>query len=81
MPKEDDSKNLKPVKEFLLHLVKAHQILGRKALITNAKKQFSQVKDSQVEKQIHELCQSNKLLILDPNAKPEAQLISFVSNG
>ena len=28
---------LKPVKEFLLNLVKAHQIIGRKALIANAK--------------------------------------------
>ncbi len=73
--------DLKPVKEFLLNLVEANKILGRKTLIENAKNQFAQVKDSQAEQLIQELCQLKKLLILDPNAKPEAQLICFVPNG
>ena len=73
--------DLKPVKEFLLNLVEANKILGRKTLIENANNQFAQVKDSQVEQLIQELCQLKKLLILDPNAKPEAQLICFVPNG
>lgn len=38
--------DLKPVKEFLLNLVEANKILGRKTLIENANNQFAQVKDS-----------------------------------
>lgn len=73
--------DLKQVKDFLLNLVEANQIIGRKTLIENANNQLFQVKDSQIEELIQELCQSNKLLILDPNAKPQAQLICFVPNG
>ena len=69
---------LKKVKELLLNLVEINQFLGRQTLIDNAKKQFAQVTDSQVEELIIELCQENKIQILDPKAKPAAQLICFV---
>lgn len=69
---------LKKVKELLLNIVEINQFLGRKTLIDNGKKQFAQVTDSQVEELIQELCQENKIQILDPKAKPAAQLIYFV---
>jgi len=75
---KDDNKKLKPVKEFLLNLVEINHFLGRKTLIDNAKKQFSQVTDFQVEQLIQQLCHENKIQLLDPKAKPEAQLICFV---
>lgn len=75
---DEEKKRLKKVKEFLLNLVEINQFLGRKTLIDNAKKQFAQVKDSQVEELIQQLCQENKIQILDLKAKPEAQLICFI---
>lgn len=73
-----EEKLLKQVKEFLLNLVETNQFLGRKTLIDNIKKQFAQVKDSQVGELIQQLCQEKKIQILDPKAKPEAQLICFI---
>lgn len=66
------------VKDFLLNLVTTQQFLGRQTLIQNALNQFSQVDNSQVNQLIQQLRQENKIQILDPNAKPEAQLICFV---
>lgn len=67
------------VKDFLLNLVTTQQFLGRQTLIQNATHQFSQVNKSQVEQLIQQLCQEQKIQILDPNATPEAQLIFLVS--
>jgi len=61
-----------------LNLVETNQFLGRQTLINNAKKQFAQVKDSQVEELLQQLCQENKIQVLAPKAKPEAQLICFI---
>lgn len=72
---------LQQVEEFLLNLVRTQQFLGRQTLIQNALNQFSQVNDSQVEQLIHHLCQAKKIQIIDPNAKPEAQLVCLVPNS
>jgi hypothetical protein len=69
---------LKKVKEILLNIVEINQLLARQTLIVNAKKQFAQATDSQVEELIQELCQENKIQILDDKASPAAQLICFV---
>lgn len=69
------------VKEFLMNLVTTQQLLGRNTLIQNALDRFSQVSESQVEELIQQLCQENKVQILDPKAKPEAQLVCLVPNS
>lgn len=72
---------LQPVAEFLLNLVKTQQFLGRQTLIENVLNRFSQVNESQVEQLIHQLCQTRQIQLLDPNAKPEAQLICLVPSS
>jgi Cdc6-like AAA superfamily ATPase len=69
---------LNKVKGFLLNLVQTNHFLGRKTLINNGKNQFPQVNDSQLEQLIQQLCQENKIQIIDPKAKLEAQIICFV---
>lgn len=69
---------LQPVKEFLLNLVKTQQFVGRQTLIQNALTRFSQVNESQVEQLIQQMCQAKQIQLIDPNAKPEAQLICLV---
>ena len=66
------------LKEFLLNLVKTQGYLARKTLIQNATVHFSQVTQSQVDMLIQELCQTNKMQIIDPNVPLEAQLICFL---
>jgi len=66
------------VKELLLNLVKTQQFMGRQTLIKNARSEFDEVSDIQVEQVIQQLCQEQRVQILDPNAKPEEQLVCLV---
>jgi hypothetical protein len=69
---------LEPVKEFLFNFVITQQFLGRQTLIQNASSQFPDVDESQIDQLIDKLCQENKIQILDPRAKPKAQLVCLV---
>jgi hypothetical protein len=77
-PNRNGGKDLRPVKDFLLNLVKTQHLLGKQALINNAISSFPKVKEDQINVLIKELCEENKIQILDPKAKPEAQLICLV---
>jgi hypothetical protein len=70
--------SLEPVKDFLLNFVITQQFLGRQTLIHNASSQFPDVDESQIDQLIDQLCQENKIQILDPRAKPKAQLVCLV---
>ncbi|MBD2386685.1 P-loop NTPase fold protein [Cylindrospermum sp. FACHB-282] len=65
-------------KDFLFNLVASHHFLGTQTLIKNARSTFNTVSESQINELIQQLCQENKIKILDPKAKPEAQLICLV---
>ncbi|MCU0516021.1 MAG: ATP-binding protein [Oscillatoria sp. Prado101] len=69
----------KEVKEFLLNLMKTQKMMGRTVLVQNAVGQFPLVGESQVEELIEQLCQENHILILEPDAPVEAQLVCLVS--
>jgi energy-coupling factor transporter ATP-binding protein EcfA2 len=76
--KDNDEDNLQEIEEFLLNLVKTQSYLARKVLIQNTVSQFSQISQSKVDNLIQQLCQDNKIQIINPNVQPEAQLICFV---
>jgi len=65
-------------KDFLFNLVTTHHFLGRQTLIDNAISNFPTVNEDQINVLIKQLCEENKIQILDPKAKPEAQLICLV---
>jgi hypothetical protein len=71
-------KELMEAKEFLLNLVKTQHFMGKQALLKNTYSQFPKIDVSQIEKLIQQLCQERQIEILDPNAKPESQLICLV---
>ena len=77
-PNRNGGKDLRPVKDFLLNLVKTQHLLGKQALINNAISSFPKVNEDQINVLIKQLCEENKIQILDPKAKPEAQLICLV---
>ncbi len=66
------------IKEIFLNLMMSQQLMGKPTLLENANVQFAEASPEQLEIAIKELCQEQKLKILDPNAKPEAQLICWV---
>ena len=77
VPPGPDPKPL-PVKDFLFNLVKTQHLLGKPTLIDNAISNFPTVNEAQINVLIKQLCEENKIQILNPKAKPEAQLICLV---
>lgn len=77
VPPGPDPKPL-PVKDFLFNLVKTQHLLGKPTLIDNAISNFPTVNEDQINVLIKQLCEENKIQILDPKAKPESQLICLV---
>ncbi|MGB7441970.1 MAG: ATP-binding protein [Coleofasciculaceae cyanobacterium] len=77
-PKPQPEVNLLSVKEFVLNLVKTQKLMGRQILIQSTDREFSEVNESQIKPLIEELCQERRVQILDPNAKPEEQLVCLV---
>ncbi|MEM9214952.1 MAG: AAA family ATPase [Cyanobacteria bacterium P01_F01_bin.150] len=71
------SKELEPIKEFLLDLIKTHRILGVSTLIDTAAMEFPQVPPDQWQKLVTDLCKGKQVKLLDPKAKLDAQLIAF----
>ncbi|MDJ0745987.1 MAG: hypothetical protein QNJ32_21845 [Xenococcaceae cyanobacterium MO_167.B27] len=75
---DKDQKLLKELKEFLLNLVKHHHLLGQHILIQQAKSQFAEVEEAQIENLIQELAKEQKISIVNPNAKPKERLICLI---
>ncbi|ARV58682.1 KAP family P-loop domain-containing protein [Nostocales cyanobacterium HT-58-2] len=78
----DDSnrkKDLRPVKDFLLNLIKTQGYMGVITLLTQSTSQFPFVKESEVQLLIELLCQEKKVKIINPKAKLQDQLICFIA--
>ncbi|MFB2918089.1 ATP-binding protein [Aerosakkonema funiforme] len=72
---------LQQLKDFLLTLVTTQQLMGHQVLIQNALNQFQMVNESKVLQAIQQLCQENRIQILNAKASPEAQLVCLVPKG
>ncbi|AUT02414.1 KAP family P-loop domain-containing protein [Nostoc sp. CENA543] len=75
----DTSKNLNPVKDFLLNLVKTQSFMGVPTLIKNAVDQFPSVKENDVQLLIDMLCQEKRVEIINPKAKFQDKLICLIA--
>lgn len=71
---------LEPVREFLLDLVKTHQLLGYQVVIQTVSGQFPERSPEQIDLVMADLTKGNHIKNLDPTAKPEEQLICFISS-
>lgn len=67
-----------PEKEYILNVVKTQQILAKNVLVINAKANFSNLPLADLDRLILELCSENLLKLLNPQGKPEEQLICLV---
>ena len=80
---EDNGDELRKVwqdaKDYLVTLVRNDgMMLGRKTLLENANREYSQFNESQLNPLIDELCQENKLQIPNLNEKLEKQVVCLV---
>ncbi len=76
----NSKQDLRPVKDFLLNLVKTQGFMGVPTLIKEAGSQFPSVKETDTKYLIELLCQERKVKIIDPKSKLEDQLIRLVTN-
>ncbi|MBX9257804.1 ATP-binding protein [Desmonostoc muscorum CCALA 125] len=66
-------------KDLLFNLVKTQHFIARQELIKNVRRHFPVVSESQTQELIQQLCQENKIKIIDPNLSLEAQLMCLVT--
>lgn len=78
---DNKGENLAPVKEFLLNLVITHRFMGLMKLIDSTSPHFPTVEESQIDSLIQELCDENKISILNPKTEREKQLVRLVSDA
>ncbi|RCJ21576.1 KAP family P-loop domain-containing protein [Nostoc minutum NIES-26] len=81
--KPDDvngKKDLRPVKDFMLNLVKTQGYMGVPTLISQAVSQFSDVNETETQYLIDLLCQEKKVKIINPKAKLQDQLICLITH-
>ncbi|AFY43008.1 AAA family ATPase [Nostoc sp. PCC 7107] len=71
--------DLRPVKDFLVNLVKTQSFMGVTTLIKNSVEQFPNVKANDVQLLIELLCQEKKVKIINPKAKLQDQLICLIA--
>ncbi|MFN6514941.1 MAG: ATP-binding protein [Nostoc sp. CreGUA01] len=74
------TKDLRPVKDFLLNLVKTQGYMGVPTLISQGVSQFSYVEETETKHLIDLLCQEKKVKIINPKVKIQDQLICLVTN-
>ena len=73
-----NGKDLRPVKNFLLNLVKTQGYMGVATLISQASNQFCDVKETEIRSLIEQLYQENKVKTVKPEAKLSEQLICLI---
>ncbi len=75
---QDMTQELPKVKGYLLALMQTQQIMGRYVLMQNTLDQFPDVDDVVVNQLITELCQEEKIIILDKTAPVHSQLLCWL---
>ncbi len=76
---KNEKPDLRPVKEFLLNLVKTQGYMGVPTLISQAAREFPDVKETDTQHLIDLLCQERKVKIINHKAKVEDQLICLIA--
>ncbi|NEO50618.1 MAG: ATP-binding protein, partial [Moorea sp. SIO4A3] len=68
----------KPVKEFVITLLKQNQIIGHKVLIETTQNKFNSIKEIAIHQGIKELSQENKIKLVPGDGSLEKQLVCLV---
>ncbi|NEP18164.1 MAG: ATP-binding protein [Leptolyngbya sp. SIO4C1] len=66
------------VRQQILDLMATQSLMGLQVLVEQARADASDMSEAQILQLIEQLCQAQRLKVLDPNAKPQEQLICWV---
>ncbi|PMB16580.1 KAP family P-loop domain-containing protein [Fischerella thermalis CCMEE 5282] len=72
-------KDLLPVKDFMLNLVKTQSYMGVATLICQSVAQFPEVEETDLQLLMDSLCQEQKVKIINPKVNLQDRLICFVN--
>lgn len=70
--------DIEAAKHYILNLMTTQALMGMQALVESTQDQFPALDAAAVVSLIHSLCEANRIQMLDPNAKPENQLLCYV---
>ncbi|GAB1543244.1 hypothetical protein NUACC21_59180 [Scytonema sp. NUACC21] len=77
---DNEKHDLQVVKEFLFSLVKVQGYMGVSTLIAQTEKKFLALEQLNIHQLIQQLCQEQKVQIINPKAKVQDQLICLVTS-
>ena len=63
---------------YILNLMTTQSLMGMQVLVESTQEQVPVMNTAEVVTLIHSLCTTNKIQMLDPNAKPKDQLLCYI---
>ncbi|MEO0967651.1 MAG: ATP-binding protein [Cyanobacteria bacterium J06639_18] len=67
-------------KNFILDLVTNQHVIGRNILVQNTSNEFTMLNENKINQLIQQLCEQNRIRIINPTAPLEAQSICLIVN-
>ena len=70
--------NLATAERYILNLMTTQSLMGMQVLVESTQEQVPALDSANVISLIHSLCDTHKIQMLDPNAKPKDQLLCYI---
>ena len=77
-PSGPSAQDVAAAERYILNLMTTQSLVGVQVLVENTQDQVPALDPAAVVSLIHSLCDRNRVQLLDPNAKPENQLLCYV---
>ena len=75
---DEKTLNIEAAKHYILNLMTTQSLMGMQVLVESTQEQVPALDAADVIGLIHSLCDTNRIQMLDPNAKPKDQLLCYV---
>ena len=79
-PKIPSDSDTAMAERYVINLMTTQALMGMQVLVENIQEQVPTFEADDAVRLIHSLCDTNRLQMLDPNAKPKNQLLCWVPN-
>ncbi|MGB5914092.1 MAG: hypothetical protein WBG63_04455, partial [Phormidesmis sp.] len=77
-PEPTLQQNLATAERYILNLMTTQSLMGMQVLVESTQEQVPALDSANVISLIHSLCDTNRIQMLDPNAKPKDQLLCYI---
>ncbi|PZO19399.1 MAG: KAP family P-loop domain-containing protein [Leptolyngbya foveolarum] len=73
-----DSADIEAARKYILNLMATQSMMGMQAVMSSAEERVPSLESEDMQRVIYDLCDAQKIQMLDPNASLEAQLLCYV---